>query len=238
MKILVTGATGFIGSHLVKRLSETDHHVTCLVRNSSNTTALEGRNVTRVIGDVTDPTSLRSAMGGNDCVINLANVYSFWEPDRSVYRKVNIDGTRNVMEAALEAGVSKVVHISTGGIYGKPKDVPFTEESEAGPVRFSEYFETKFLADEIAWAMHRERKLPLVMVFPMAVLGPGDPKATGEYILRIIRRRLPARVMESSVFTFVHVKDVAEIIYRAAVMENNIGEKYIWPGSFSIRLVR
>jgi dihydroflavonol-4-reductase len=227
MKIFVTGSTGFIGTHLIQRLSETDHQVTCLVRSRSNTSALENRNVARVIGDVTDRALLGPQMRDHDCVINLANVYSFWEPDRSVYRKVNIDGTRNVMEAALEAGVSKIVHISTGGIWGRPKDVPFTEESEVGPVRFSEYFETKFLSDEIAWRMYRDQKLPLVMVFPMAVLGPGDPKATGEYILRIIRRRLPARVMENCVFTFVHVKDVAEIIYRAAVKENNIGQKYI-----------
>ncbi|MDH4156689.1 MAG: hypothetical protein OEW00_05380, partial [candidate division Zixibacteria bacterium] len=68
---------------------------------------------------------------------------------------------------------------------------------------------------------------PLVMIYPMAVLGPGDPKTTGQYILRILQRRLPARVLEDSVFTFVHVKDVAEIIYRAVIKTNNIGEKYL-----------
>ncbi|MEW6411899.1 MAG: NAD-dependent epimerase/dehydratase family protein [Candidatus Zixiibacteriota bacterium] len=227
MKVFVTGATGFIGGHLLRRLAQTDHQISCLVRSTSNTASLERQNITRVIGDVTDRESFQVALRGHDCVINLANVYSFWEPDPSVYRKVNIAGTLNVMEAALEARVSKIVHVSTGGIYGRPKDVPFTEDSEVGPKRFSEYFETKFLSDEMVWKMYRERGLPLVMVYPMAVLGPGDPKATGEYILRLIQRRLPARVFENKVFTFVHVRDVAEIIYRAATKENNIGEKYI-----------
>jgi dihydroflavonol-4-reductase len=227
VKILVTGGTGFIGNHLVRRLSETDHQVTCLVRKNSDTSTLERLRVAYIAGDVTDSASLRTATRGHDWVINLANVYSFWESDPRVYRRVNVDGTKNVMESALEAGVSKVVHISTGGIYGKPKDAPFTEESEVGPVRFSEYFQTKYEGDQIAWQLYRNKKLPLVMVYPMAVLGPNDPKTTGQYIRRILQRRLPARVLEDSIFTFVHVQDVAEIIYRAATKANNVGEKYL-----------
>jgi dihydroflavonol-4-reductase len=226
MRIFITGGTGFIGTHLVSRLSETDHQVTCLVRKSSNTAVIAGPRVELVIGDVTDIDSLRKSIKNHDCVVNLANLYSFWERDRSVYHKVNVDGTRNVMESCLEAGIAKVVHVSTGGIYGKPEDIPFTEESEVGPVRFSEYFRTKYEGDQIAWDLHKNKGLPLVMVYPMAVLGPNDPKATGRYIRRILKRRLPARVLENSTFTFVHVKDVAEIIYRVAMEANNIGEKY------------
>jgi len=180
MKIFVTGGTGFIGTHLVRRLSETDHQVTCLVRKSSNTATIAGPRVEFVSGDVTDSGSLQATIKHHDCVINLANVYSFWEPDPQVYQSVNVGGTRNVMESALEAGVPKVVHISTGGIYGKPKDAPFTEESEVGPVRFSKYFQTKYEGDKIAWELYRNKKLPLVMVYPMAVLGPDDPKTTGQ----------------------------------------------------------
>ena len=227
MKILVTGGTGFIGNHLLRRLAITDHQVTCLVREKSNTSALEKMNLAFVNGDITDSESLLLAFKNQDCVINLANIYSFWEVDPGVYRRVNVEGTRNVMEAALQTGVSKVVHISTCGIYGKPKDIPFNEDSEVGPVQFSEYFRTKYEGDLIAWELYRSRNLPLVMVYPMAVLGPGDPKATGQYIMRILKRRLPARILENSVFTFVHVKDVAEIIYRAAVKSGNIGEKYM-----------
>ena len=227
MRILVTGGTGFIGTHLVHRLLQTDHQVTCLVRKTSNTSILERLGIGFVFGDVTDPDSLSGAMNGHDCVMNLANVYSFWEADRDIYRRVNIDGTKNVMEAALRAGVAKVVHVSTCGIYGKPDDVPYTEESEPGQVQFSEYFRTKYIADEVVWEMYRNQNLPLVMVYPVGVMGPGDPKATGQYILRLLKRAMPARVLENAMFTFVHVQDVAEIIYRAAIKEDNLGERYI-----------
>jgi dihydroflavonol-4-reductase len=227
MKIFVTGGTGFIGNHLVRRLSGTEHRVTCLVRKDSDSGALEKLGVAFVEGDVTDSGLIREAVRGHDCVINLANIYSFWEPDPGIFHRVNVGGTRNVMESALAADVTKVIHISTAGIYGKPEDTPFTEDSEVGPVRFSEYFRTKFEGDQVAWQLLENKGLPLVVVYPVAVLGPGDPKATGQYIRRIIMHRLPARVLENSTFTFVHVKDVAEIIYRAMIKADNIGERYL-----------
>jgi dihydroflavonol-4-reductase len=227
MKIFITGATGFIGTHLVNRLAQTEHELICLVRKTSNISQLEKLNLTLIRGDVTDRDSLLEGMRGCQWVINLANIYTFWEPDKRVYTDVNIGGTRNVMECALELGVSKVVHVSTGGIYGKPAVCPFCEESEVGPVRFSEYFRTKYEGDLIAWDMYEKKGLPLVMVYPGGVLGPGDPKPSGQYIKDLIFRRLPARVFEDSVLTWVHVRDVAEVILRAAEKENNIGEKYL-----------
>jgi len=166
-------------------------------------------------------------MTGCDWVINLANLYSFWEPHKSDYKKINVDGTRNVMECALEAGVSKVIHVSTVTIYGKPKETPFKEDSPVGSIRFSRYSQTKYEGDLIAWELYRNKKLPLVVIYPGAVLGAGDPKASGQYIRDFVRRKLPALVMEDSVLTFVHVADVAECIVRASAKPNNIGEKYI-----------
>ena len=227
MKTFITGATGFIGTHLVKRLSQTKHVLYCLVRKTSDVRGLKERGATLITGDVTDKDSLLEGMRGCDWVINLANIYSFWEPNKQVYTEVNVKGTRNVMECALETGVSKVVHISTAGIYGKPVDCPFTEESKVGPVRFSEYFRTKYEGDLIAWELYEKTGLPLVMVYPAAVLGPGDPKTTGQYIQDLIHRRMPARVFEDSIFTFVHVKDVAEAIVRALEKEHNLGQKYL-----------
>lgn len=181
---------------------------------------------TPVRGDVTDKDSLPEAMRGREWVINLANIYSFWEPNRRVFTDVNVEGTRNVMECALETGVSKVVHVSTTVVYGRPEDSPFIEESSVGPVRFSEYARTKYGGDVIAWELHEKKGLPLVMVYPGAVLGPDDPKATGQFIRDLMNRRLPAKVFQDSILTFVHVGDVAEAIVRAAEKENNLGEKY------------
>lgn len=227
MKTFITGATGFIGTHLVKRLSQTEHELHCLVRKTSNVSRLEELGATLATGDVTDKDSLRKGMRGCDQVINLANVYSFWEPNKQVYTDVNVEGTRNVIECALETGVSKVVHVSSVVVYGKPADCPFTEESPVGPVRFSEYARTKYAGDLIAWELYEKNGLPLVMIYPASVLGPGDPKASGQYIQALIHRRLPATVFNDSVITYVHVRDVAEAIVEALEKENNVGEKYL-----------
>jgi dihydroflavonol-4-reductase len=227
MKIFITGSTGFIGRNLVDMLAESDHELYCLVRKSSPVDVLKGYDITLVPGDVTDRESLLGGLRGCDWLINLANLYSFWEPDKSIFRKVNVEGTKNVLECALEAGISKVVHVSTGGIYGKPDDSPFSEESHPGPVRFSEYFRTKYEGDLIAWEMYEKRGLPLVMIYPCAVLGADDPKATGRYLNDLIKRRMPATVFDDSMLTWVYVKDVALAIKRAVEKENNLGEKYL-----------
>lgn len=121
-------------------------------------------------------------MHGCDSVVHLANIYSFWEPDKRIYTQVNVEGTCNVMECALEVGVRKVVHVSTALVYGKPADSPFTEGSPAGPQLFSEYARTKAAGDRIVWELHKKAGLSLVVIYPGGVLGPGDTKSTGQYI--------------------------------------------------------
>jgi dihydroflavonol-4-reductase len=169
-------------------------------------------------------------MSGCDWVLDIAAAYSFWLPRKRTYTEVNVGGTRNVVECALETGVSKVVHVSTAAIYGKPTDRPFKEDSDPGRARFSEYARTKYEGDLIAWELCRTKDLPLVMVYPGGVLGPDDPKATGEYIQNLIGGRMPATVFEDVLFPWVHVRDVAEVIVRAAEKEGNIGEKYLVVG--------
>lgn len=227
MKIFITGGTGFIGRHVIERLAATDHRLTCLVRESSDIEHLKKAGARLVTGDVTDKDSVRAAMRGCDWVIDIAGLYAFWVPDRKVFTDVNVTGARNVAECALQLGVSKVVHVSTAGVYGRPEQVPFTEDSPVGPERFCVYFRTKYQGDLIAWELYEKKGLPLVMVYPGAVLGAGDPKASGRYIDRLIHRRLPATVFPDDGFTFVHVRDVAEIIVRAAEKEDNIGERYL-----------
>ena len=227
MRVFVTGATGFIGSHLVPRLLRDGHELLCLVRRPGTGRPLEEQGAATIQGDVTDRGSVERAMSGCDCVIHLANVYSFWEADRRTYAKVNVEGTRNVMECALAAAVPRVVHVSSAVIYGRPADLPFTEESPVGPVRFSEYARTKFEGDRIAWELHEQQGLPLVTIMPGSVLGPGDTRATGDYIRRLVRRSMPARIMEDSVLTFVHVRDVAEAIAHAAVRDDLSGVRFL-----------
>jgi dihydroflavonol-4-reductase len=226
MKVFITGGTGFIGTHTVKRLAQTEHELHCLVRKTSDTQLLRELGATLVTGDVTDRDSLLKGMKGCDWVVNMAALYSFWEPDRGLYRAVNVEGTQNVMECALDTHVSKVVHVSTVVTYGKPADRPFTEDCCAGSDRFSHYAQTKYEGDLVAWELYEKRGLPLVMVYPSGVVGPGDPKATGQYVQNLVHGRMPGRVLQDSIITFVHVRDVAEAIVRALEKEGNIGEKY------------
>lgn len=228
MKIFITGATGFIGSHLVQRLLQSKHELNCLVRkNNLAANELKKLGVNIHFGDVTNKPSILPGMKGCDSVINIAGLYSFWEPDEKNYSAVNIDGTRNVMECAVEANIKKVVHISTAGVYGKPEDDPFNEKSSFGMVQISEYFRTKYEGERIAWDLFRTKALPLVVIYPVCVVGPGDTKASGRYIHDLINRKMPATIFINEVFSFVYVKDVAQAIVNALEKENNIGEKYL-----------
>lgn len=166
MKVFITGGTGFIGRHLVRRMAQTKHTMYCLVRKTSDTRELKDLGANIIVGDVTNRASISEGMRGCDWVIHLANVYSLWESDKTIYQKVNVEGTRNVMECALENGVSKVVHVSTVGIYGKPEESPIREETPVAPIRVSDYTQTKYEGDLIAWQLYREKRLPLVVVYP------------------------------------------------------------------------
>jgi dihydroflavonol-4-reductase len=184
------------------------------VRRTSHTEELVELGCQLAYGDVTDRASVLEGTRGCQWVVNLANVYSFWEPDRSTYRRVNVEGTRNVMEAALEEGVLKVAPVSTFVVWGNPAQSPFDEETPVGP-RSTEYAESKYEGDQVVWKLYRERELPMVVLYPGGVLGVGDPKSTGQYIRDLIERRVPGMVFEASALTWVHAEDVAEAIVRA-----------------------
>lgn len=228
MKIFITGATGFIGKQVLEQLKKTNHELFCLVRKtSSSIERLRSSGVNVIEGDVRDKSSILQGMKGCDWVINLANIYTFWEPDKSVYKKTNVDGTRNVMECALETKVSKIVHVSSVVTYGKPTKIPFKEDSTPGPEKYSVYAQTKFEGDQIAWDLYKNKGLPLVVIYPGGVLGAGDPKSSGAYVSGLVKKTLPATVFKNSILTWVHVKDVAEGIIKAAEKPDNIGERYI-----------
>jgi len=226
MRLFVTGGTGFVGTRTVRRLVERGHEVRCLVRENSRVEPLRRMGPELVTGDLRDRASLLEGMSGRDAVINIAAAYEFWLARRRDYTDVNVTGTRNVMECALEAGIAKVVHVSSLVVYGKPADRPFTERSAEGPQPFSQYARSKLAGDRTAWELRESRGLPLVVVYPGGILGPDDPKASGRYIRDLVRRRLPATVFDDSVFPWVHVRDVAEILVRAVEFPGNAGERY------------
>ena len=178
------------------------------------------------MGDINDKESLVKGMQGCDWVVHLASSFEFWVPDKRVFHEANVDGIRNVMESALETGIQKVVHISTAAVYGNAS-WPISEESQFGSYRPSLYAQTKFEGDMIAWRMYEENGLPLVIIYPGAVLGANDPKAAGRYLKNLALGHMPAQVLVNTIFPFVHVKDVCEAIKRALEKDDNIGEKYL-----------
>ncbi len=210
----------------LKCLAQTEHELVCLARKTSDVSGLQEASAAIVLGDVTDKSSLWKGMQGCDWLVNLASNFTLWTPDRQVYKDVNILGIRNVMESALETGISKIVHVSTAATYGNAQ-WPIREESDPGAECASEYAQTKRAGDLIAWEMFREKNLPLVMIYPTAVVGANDPKAAGRYIKNLAQRRMPAQIFIKQTFPFVYVGDVCTAILNALQKENNIGEKYL-----------
>ena len=227
MNIFLTGGTGFIGRHTAELLSKTNHKVKLLIRNSSKRHNINFPNIIFVEGDLSDKNSLIKGMKDCEAVINIAGHYTFWEANPKIYTDVNINGTRNILESSLETGVKKVIHISTAGVFGKPNEQPFDEKSIPSEIKFSEYFRTKYEGDKIAWDLYQKRNLPLVVLYPVCVIGAGDTKASGRYLKDLISKKLPATIFNDEIFSFVYVKDVAQAIVSALEKENNIGEKYL-----------
>lgn len=226
MRIFITGGTGFVGRELVRQLRDTPHELCCLVRNPDTAEAAQEAGAKIVVGDLTDKASLLEGIRGCDWVASVGNLYEFWVPDPRAYVKVNVDGIRNLMEAALEAEVSKVVHVSTMAVWGNAEG-PVSETTAHGPKCVGGYIGSKRLGDEVAWALHETRGLPLVMVYPGAIVGPNDPKAAGQYIRNYLEGAMPARVLTNRIFPWVHVRDVAAGVVKALEMDDNAGERYL-----------
>lgn len=227
MKAFVTGGTGFIGGHLVERLLCNGHEVRCLVRTPAKAGQLAALGALLIPGDVNDQAALDEGMRGADWLFHLASVNSHWEKDPRIYERVHVGGTRTVLESALAARVTMVVQCTTALVWGKPRQCPFTERTPLGPRRFTEYARTKIKADRLALDLHRTSGLPLVLIAPGGVIGPGDVKQTGEHIRRLLEGELPFSIFADRVTTLVHVRDVVEIMVRAAARPDCSGKTFL-----------
>jgi dihydroflavonol-4-reductase len=227
MKALVTGGTGFIGSHVVRALVDDGASVRVLVRPGSDRRALAGLPVELVTGDLGEPASLAPALAGVEVLYHVAADYRLWAPDPSVLYRVNVEGTRALLRAAEAAGVSRVVYTSSVGALGLPPDGG--AGTEATPSRLEDmvgdYKRSKFLAEREAEAAAR-RGLPVVIVNPSAPVGPGDwkPTPTGRMLVDYLRGRMPAYL--DTGLNIVHVQDVARGHLLAAARGRS-GERYI-----------
>ena len=224
---LVTGGTGFVGANLVRELLQDGRAVRVLARAGGDRRALQDLAVEVVDGDLTDPASLGAAMRGVTTVFHVAADYRLWAADPSMLYRANVDGTRNLLQAAADAGVARVVYTSTVGALGIPRDG--TPGTETTPVSLADmvgpYKRSKFLAEQVALEFARGG-LPVVIVNPSAPIGPWDvkPTPTGQMIVDALHGKLFATV--DTGLNLVHVRDVARG-HILAEEKGRVGEKYI-----------
>jgi dihydroflavonol-4-reductase len=227
MPVLVTGGTGFIGGHVARLLAARGAELRLLVRPRSRLDHIEDLPAERVLGDLRDPASLRAALRGCRTVFHVAADYRLWSPNPQELYESNVQGTANLLDAAAEAGVDRVVYTSTVGAIRPP--APGQISDEDSPVSLDQmsghYKRSKFMAEQAALERAR-RGLPVVIVNPTAPVGEADvkPTPTGKIILDFLRGRMPAYID-----TGVNVVDVRAVAegHLLAAERGRIGERYI-----------
>ena len=224
---LVTGGTGFVGANVVRELLRENRRVRVLARAGGDRRALAGLDVEIAEGDLLDAASLARAVRGAGTVFHVAADYRLWAPDPAVILRANVDGTRNLLQASGEAGVTRIVHTSSVGALGIPRDgQPGTEDTPVGlDDMVGPYKRSKFLSEQVALEFAR-KGLPVVVVNPSAPIGPWDvkPTPTGQMVIDALTGRLFAIV--DTGLNLVHVRDVARG-HLLAESRGRVGEKYI-----------
>ena len=231
MNCFVTGASGFIGANLVHELLAQGHSVKVLMRRGSDLRGLEGAQIEKVEGDLSDGARLRKAMYGCEWCFHVAASYHLWLRDYRPMYAANVEGTRTVIQAAAAAGCERIVYTSTVGCIGlpEPHGGQLTPSDESTPVRegqmVNHYKRSKWQAEQLATRLAREG-LPVIIVNPSAPVGPRDvkPTPTGQVIVDFLNRRMPAYL--DTGLNWVHVRDVA-IGHILAARKGCVGERYI-----------
>ncbi len=233
MRVVVTGATGHVGSNLVRALLRRGDHVRVMVRGQQR--SLEGLEVERVTGDVRDEASLRAAFAGAEIVYHLAAVISISGDANGMVREVNVEGTRRVAEAALAAGVRRLVHCSSVhafDLYRGDRAAPVDETWHRVPDAPSHFaYDRSKAAGERALREVIARGLDAVILHPSGIVGPYDfgPSRMGRVLLGLYHRRLPSLI--DGGFDFVDVRDVVQGL-MAAADKGRAGENYLVTGHF------
>ena len=230
-RILVTGATGFVGAAVARALLARGQKVRVLTRAASSRRNIEGLDVEVAQGDLLDPESLARAVAGCRSVYHVAADYRLWVPDPAEMYRANIDGSRALMLAARDAGVERIVYTSSVATLGVNKDR--SPSDEFTPVSLDHmigtYKRSKFLAEAEVRRLARDERVPVVIVNPSMPVGPGDvkPTPTGRMIAEAAQGLIPAFV--DTGLNVVHVDDVAAG-HLLAHDKGQIGERYVLGG--------
>lgn len=226
MKALVTGSAGFIGSNVVRALVEDGHDVRALHLPNEDTRNLRGLDVERVAGDVTNKDDMRRAVRGSEVVFHLAAVYALWTKDAGIMQRVNVEGTRNVLEAARVEGVRRVVHTSSIARFGGQGPLRRATEESAFALGVTGDVYSRSKADAHEVAVQAAREQDVVIVAPCGPIGPGDagPTPTGRLLLSAVK--MPLVVVADTTTNFADVRDMARAHVLAAERGRR-GETYL-----------
>jgi len=230
MKALVTGATGFVGAAVARALLAQDVELRLLTRAQSDRANIDDLPVETVIGDLRDEASLRKAVAGCDAVFHVAADYRLWTPKPQEMYDANVDGSRNLVRAAADAGVERIIYTSSVAALGVPKDGGLGDEDT--PVTLDDmighYKRSKFLAEAAVMELADEGA-PVIVVNPSAPVGPRDikPTPTGRMVIEAATGRIPAYL--DTGLNVVHVEDVA-VGHLLAHRVGKFGERYILGG--------
>jgi dihydroflavonol-4-reductase len=235
MKVFVTGGTGFIGGHVVRKLRERGDEVRALVRSPDKGAALAELGCELVPGTLSSKDAIRTGMEGCDAAIHGAAVYEVGIPSsehRAMY-EANVIGTDNVLRATLEAKLDRVVYISTVGAFGNTKGRVVDESYQHPGTGYTSYYEeTKVEAHRLATRLIAEEALPCVIVQPGGVYGPDDHSALGRQMNQFLAGRMPLIAFPELGFNMVHVDDVAAGVLLA-LDQGKIGEAYVLGGQIT-----
>lgn len=227
IKALVTGGTGFVGSHVARALVQHGCQVRVLRRATSRLDAIADLAVEHAVGDVLDPASLRDAMMGIDWVFHTAAVADYWRNGRDRIYRVNVDGTRNVLLAAEQQGVERVIFTSSAASIGYRTDLRPVDETVRfnWDIHLTPYGHSKFLAEAEVYRAIR-RGLNCVILNPTVILGPDDiNQISSSVVVEMARGHVPPTAPPGGV-TLIDVRDVAEA-HVAAAERGRTGERYL-----------
>ena len=227
MKTLVTGSTGFLGSSVLRELINDGREVKALIRKGTSKKNITGLDVEIAYGDLRDIESIRSALNGCDILYHVAAYYSLWDCNKQLIHEINVKGTRNILRAAKEKELKKIVYTSTVGCIGLNQDTtPATENTFFNKNTLAnDYKKSKYQAEQVALEFARGG-LPVVIVNPSTPVGPRDikPTPTGKIILDFMNRKMPAYI--DTGLNLIDVKDCARG-HILAELKGIPGERYI-----------
>ncbi len=222
---LITGATGFVGSHLAEAAVKRGRSVRALVRAGSDTSFLKKLPITLISGDLTDPDRVREAVQGVDCVLHSAAKVGDWGPVEQ-YRAVNVEGLRCLLEACRGQPIQRFVHLSTLGVY-EARHHHGTDETVQPPAQHIDgYTQSKVEAEQLALSYHKEHGVPVVVLRPGFIYGPRDRTLLPRLIDNLKRRQVRYIGSGQQLLNCIYIKNLTHAVFLAAEKPQAIGQVY------------